>query len=353
MSNLQLLHTQYQQSPWLDNLSRDIIENGKLQQYVTNGIRGITSNPTIFENAIANTNLYDNQIKQLKAEGKNSEEVYWEIAKQDIKNSAAILKSIYTETGGSDGFVSLEVSPEFAHDTEATIAQARQLWSDLHDKQSVENLMIKVPATKAGIPAIRALLSEGVNVNITLLFSVERYKEVIKAYKTAIQLQPNVKSVASFFVSRIDTMVDPLLQDQHDSEADNITGRVALAQAHIAYDIFSKAFDSNTSGDVQKILWASTSTKNPDYDKLIYVKSLLATNTINTLPDATIEAIEQVDNFEFRAIDQLSIESSRQVMRVLANQAMSIEEICTELEVQGVQKFKDSFKSLLATIESK
>jgi len=353
MSNLQLLHTQYQQSPWLDNLSRDIIKNGKLQHYVASGIRGITSNPTIFENAIVNTDLYDDQIKQLQGEKKSSEEIYWEIAKQDIKNSAAILKKVYAEANGNDGFVSLEVSPELAHDTEATIIQARQLWSDLYDKQSVNNLMIKVPATKAGIPAIKALLSEGINVNITLLFSVERYKEVIEAYKAAVQLQPDVKSVASFFVSRIDTIIDPILKEQHSSEADNIMGHVALAQAHCVYDVFSKAFEANSPESIQKILWASTSNKNPNYDQLIYVKNLLAVNTINTLPDATIEAIEKTEDFNFETINQSAVKTAKIYMDKLSAENIAIEDICAELEIQGVQKFKDSFKSLLSTIDSK
>lgn len=355
MSNLQLLHNQYQQSPWLDNLSRDIIESGKLQQYVNDGIRGITSNPTIFEHAIANTNLYGEQIKTLKDAGKNPEEIYWEIAKDDIQNSAAILKTIYDSSNGTDGFVSLEVSPELAHDTEATINQAKQLWSELHVNRSVENLMIKVPATQAGIPAIQALLSEGININITLLFSVERYKQVIDAYKTAIQTSPNVKSVASFFVSRIDSEVDNRLSELNNSnnpEAEGLKGQVAVAQAHCAYELFSQTFGNSDLDKTQKVLWASTSTKNPDYDELMYVKSLLAANTINTLPDATIAIIEQTDDLELNTIDQTAIEISKKIMQKLQGVGIDIEEVCNELEKQGVQKFKDSFKSLLATVDS-
>ncbi|MDB5187152.1 MAG: Transaldolase [Candidatus Saccharibacteria bacterium] len=348
MNALQNLTHAYQQSPWLDNLSRDLITSGNLDHYVKQGIRGLTSNPTIFENAITHGNLYDDQIAQLSKDGLNEEEIYWRIAIQDIRAAAKILEPVYDASNGQDGFVSLEVSPRLAHDTAGTIAQARTLWQQL----GLKNLMIKVPATDAGIPAIQTLLSEGINVNVTLIFSLDHYKQVVKSH-TSTHIQGNkAVSVASFFISRVDNEIDNQLNQIGTPEALALRGKAAIAQAHLAYEIFLKNFTSTDEDtNVQRLLWASTSTKNPDYDDLLYVRSLVASHTINTLPEDTIAKI--IDHLErdIKPISKETIANAQRTFKAINDVGVDLDDVARTLEREGVEKFQKSFDSLLAAIK--
>lgn len=356
MNNLQKLHTQYNQSPWLDNLSRDLLESGRLKQFIDDGIRGVTSNPTILEHAIRGSNLYDDQIKWFAGEGKTTEEIYWAIFEQDIKAATRLLRPIWEASGGVDGCVSLEVSPNLADDTESTLAQARKLWIDV----DAPNLMIKVPATDHGIPVVRTLLSEGINVNVTLIFSLEHYRQIAEAHLAthSLGMINNARSVASFFISRVDTEVDAQLDKIGTPEALALRGQAAIAQARLAYGIFLDSFaktavlDGNSPG-VQRLLWASTSTKNPDYDDLLYVSGLLAPYTINTLPEETIAHITDHLSDESKSITLQNIVDAQKTLDALTSVGIDLDDVSHTLESQGVKKFQDSFASLLAAIEAK
>jgi transaldolase len=348
MNALQNLTHSYHQSPWLDNLSRDLITSGNLEHYVKQGIRGLTSNPTIFENAITHGNLYDAQIQQLAENGLSEEEIYWRIAIQDIRAAAKILEPVYEESNGQDGFISLEVSPRLAHDTAGTIAQARTLWHQLN----LKNLMIKVPATDAGIPAIQTLLSEGINVNVTLIFSLKHYKQVVQSHISTHTHTNNAVSVASFFISRVDNEIDRRLNEIGTPEALALRGKAAIAQAHLAYDIFLKNFtDTNTAASTQRLLWASTSTKNPDYDDLMYVRNLVAPHTINTLPEDTIAKI--IDHLEddIEPISKGTIAKAKHTFEAISHVGVDLDDVANILEQEGVEKFQKSFDSLLAAIK--
>lgn len=356
MNNLQKLHTSYNQSPWLDNLSRDLLESGRLQQYVNDGIRGLTSNPTILEHAITNSSLYDDQIKWFAGEGKSIEEIYWAIVEQDIKAATQLLRPIWDESNGVDGYVSLEVSPNLADDTESTITQARRLWKEV----DAPNLMIKVPATDHGIPVVRTLLSEGINVNVTLIFSLEHYRQIAEAHLAthSLGMVNNARSVASFFISRVDSEIDAQLDKIGSPEALALRGKAATAQAQLAYGIFLDSFaksavlDGNSSA-VQRLLWASTSTKNPEYDDLLYVSGLLAPYTINTLPEDTIANI--IDHLPegARSITLQNIVDAQKTLDAITEVGVDLAEVSHTLESQGVKKFQDSFTSLLAAIKAK
>lgn len=356
MSNLHKLYRPLKQSPWLDNLSRDLIHSGQLHNYVNLGIRGVTSNPTILEHAILNSNLYDEQIKRLAYEGKTTEEIYWQLVIDDIKSATDILLPVWNESNGEDGYVSLEVSPELAHDTQATLDQARYLWEAVGAK----NLMIKVPATDECIPAIHTLLDEGINVNITLIFSLSDYEKIAQAHASThlVDVNNSTRSVASFFVSRVDSEVDKRLEAIGTPEALALRGKAAIAQARLAYDIFLDTFAKAavlqpTEPSLQRLLWASTSTKNPDYDDLLYVTQLVAPYTVNTLPEDTIEKI--IDHLPDN-INSLSLQDVKEALETIeALRAVGIDfkDVAKTLETEGVQKFKDSFASLLQAIESK
>lgn len=356
MSNLHKLHRPLKQSPWLDNLSRDLIHSGQLHAYVDKGIRGVTSNPTILENAIKNSSLYDEQIKRLAFEGKSTEEIYWKIVIDDIKSAADILLPIWNESHGEDGYVSLEVSPALAHDAEKTIEQARYLWNEVGRK----NLMVKVPATDECIPAIHTLLSEGINVNVTLIFSLSDYQKVADAHASAYlkQVEHPARSVASFFISRVDNEVDKRLEDIGTPEALKLRGKAALSQARLAYDIFLDKFSKEavlepTSPSVQRLLWASTSTKNPDYDDLLYVTGLIAPYTVNTLPEDTIERINNHLPDHAHSMSLKDIDEALQTTEALRELGIDFNDVDTTLEREGVEKFQASFSSLLEAIETK
>lgn len=355
-SNLHHLYRPLKQSPWLDNLSRDLINSGKLHQYVEDGIKGVTSNPTILEHAITGSELYDEQIKRLAYEGKSNEDIYWRIIMDDIKSATDILRPIWEESGGEDGYVSLEVSPTIANDTEATLEQARWLWGEVNAK----NLMIKVPATDACIPAVATLLSEGINVNVTLLFSLSDYKKIAEAHaSTHLLEEPNpTRSVASFFVSRIDTEVDKRLEAIGSEEALALRGKAAIAEARLAYDIFLDNFSKiavvePTTPQLQRLLWASTSTKNPDYDDLMYVTNLIAPYTINTLPEDTIVKINDHLPKEARSLNLFDIKEALETIEALRAVGIDFDDVSRTLEEEGVKKFQESFASLLQAIESK
>lgn len=356
MSNLHRLHRPFNQSPWLDNLSRDLINSGKLHAYVEDGIRGVTSNPTILEKAILSSSLYDEQIKRLAYENKTTEEIYWKIIMDDIKSATAILLPVWEESNGEDGYVSLEVSPTLAHDAEKTLEQARWIWKEIGAK----NLMVKVPATPECIPVIHTLLQEGINVNVTLIFSLQDYQQVAKAHaETHLLSDKNpARSVASFFISRIDSEVDKRLEAIGTPEALALRGKAAISQAHLAYDIFLDSFSKATvleptTPAIQRLLWASTSTKNPEYDDLLYVSNLIAPYTVNTLPEDTIAKIIDHLPDDVKSLTLSDIESSLQTVQALRTVGIDLNDVRTVLENEGVEKFQASFTSLMQAIESK
>lgn len=356
MNNLKQLHEQFNQSPWLDNLSRDLLESGRLQQYVDDGIRGLTSNPTILERAIKNSDLYDEQIRSLAHDGLTTEEIYWKIVEQDIKAATALLKPLWDESGGVDGYVSLEVSPNLADETDATITQARRLWGEVNSP----NLMIKVPATDHGVPVVRTLLSDGINVNVTLIFSLDHYRQVAEAHLAthSLGMINNARSVASFFISRVDTEVDARLDALGTTEALELRGKAAIAQARLAYGVFLDNFAKSavldgSSPAIQRLLWASTSTKNPNYDDLLYVSSLLAPYTVNTLPEDTIKNIVDHLPADASSITLPQITEAKRTLSAIEAAGVDLKDVSRTLESQGVKKFQDSFASLLAAIETK
>lgn len=356
MNNLQKLHSDFNQSPWLDNLSRDLLESGRLQDYINEGIRGLTSNPTILEHAITTSSLYDTQIKSLAHDGLTTEQIYWKIVEQDIKAAAALLKPLWDESGGVDGYVSLEVSPNLADETDATIKQARQLWEEV----ASPNLMIKVPATDHGVPVIRTLLSDGINVNVTLIFSLDHYRQVAEAHLAThtLGMINNARSVASFFISRVDSEIDERLSTIGSPEALELRGKAAIAQARLAYGVFLDNFAKTAVVDpnspaIQRLLWASTSTKNPDYDDLLYVANLLAPYTINTLPEDTVDRIIDHLSNEAHIISLPEIAEAKRTLDAIEAVGVDLKDVARTLESQGVKKFQDSFASLLAAIETK
>lgn len=356
MSNLHKLYRPLKQSPWLDNLSRDLIHSGQLHSYVEQGIRGVTSNPTILEHAITNSTLYDEQIKRLAFEGKTTEDIYWKIIIDDIKSATDILLPVWNESNGEDGYVSLEVSPTLAHNAEETLTQARWLWNEINAK----NLMIKVPATDECIPVIHTLLSEGINVNVTLIFSLSDYQKVVEAHASTHLLGNTnpARSVASFFISRVDSEVDKRLDTIGTPEAIALKGKAAVSQARLAYDIFLDTFAKAAvlepnKPSLQRLLWASTSTKNPDYDDLLYVTSLIAPYTVNTLPEDTISKIIDHLPKDTASLNLIDLKTALDTTEALRTVGIDFNDVDRTLEEEGVKKFQDSFSSLLTAIESK
>ena len=348
------------QSVWYDNMYRSLITSGELARLVEMGVTGLTSNPTIFQKAISSGSEYDDSLVKHASRGLNPEQLFEALATEDIRAAADILRPVYERSGGSDGFASLEVSPRLAHDTDGTIEAALRLFGAL-DRP---NVMIKVPATPEGIPAIRELIGEGVNVNVTLIFSLDMYSRVREAYVGGLEdLEDaggnlgSVSSVASFFVSRVDTAVDGLIE-QRDGGLESLMGRAAVANAKIAYQDFKKTFRTDRFGAlarkearVQKPLWASTSTKNPLYSDVLYVERLIGADTVNTMPDATLEAFLE----HGRAKDSIEqdVEESRDVICQLEKAGISMDAVTTNLMHEGVKAFADSFELLLGDIEAK
>ncbi|HEY1881046.1 MAG TPA: transaldolase, partial [Caulobacteraceae bacterium] len=348
------------QSLWLDYLKRSLIESGELKTLIQrDGLKGVTSNPSIFEKAIAEGDEYDKTILAFAKQGTPSvTEIYEHLAIADIQAAADVLREVYDATKGEDGFVSLECSPYLANDTQATIAEARRLWAAV----SRPNLMIKVPATEAGLPAIRALIGEGINVNITLLFSVKTYRQVAEAYLGGLEdLKASggdparIASVASFFVSRIDVAVDEALE-AHSSEGGAVHGKVAIANAKVAYAAYKEIFAGDrwealrkVGARTQRLLWASTSTKSRDLRDTVYVEGLVGRDTVDTVPPATMDAFRDHGAIEPDAIEH-DLDAAKATLTTLAGLGIDLDEITSKLIVEGVQKFDDAFDELLGAI---
>ncbi len=353
------------QSIWYDNIQRRLLENGEMAAMIERGeIRGVTSNPSIFNNAIAKSNDYDAALIPLAAQGLDAKEIYEQLAIADIRAAADLFASLYEETGGGDGYVSLEVSPYLAHDTEATCAEAQRLW-DLVDRP---NLMVKIPATPEGLPAVESAIAAGINVNVTLIFSNTRYGEVMEAYLSGLEKRldagepvDHVASVASFFVSRIDTKVDGWLNEVAGSHAElarSLRGKIAIANAKAAYANFKEVFGSErftslkTRGArLQRPLWASTSTKNSDYSEVLYIEELIGPDTVNTVPPKTLEAFK--DHGAARRSVDADLYIAQKHLQDLAFLGLSLDQATQELEQEGVAAFAAAFTALLEAIETR
>lgn len=361
MNPIEKLH-HLKQSIWYDNIERRLLQNGELAALIQNGdIRGITSNPSIFNKAIAQSSDYDTALKPMAWSGLSPEAIFFELAIEDIRAAADLFLPLYMETSGGDGYVSLEVSPFLADDTEATIQQAQWLW----DTVDRPNLMVKIPATRAGLPAITQSIAAGINVNVTLIFSLARYAEVIEAYLAGLEKRQaaglplkHIASVASFFVSRLDTKIDQALEKDGSAQARSLLGKAALANSRLAFALYLDQFSSPRfkaleaqGANAQRPLWASTGTKNPAYSDVLYVDELVAANTVNTMPPHTLEAFRDHGNASL-ALEGRE-EESRQVLQSLTALNISLDTATAELEAEGVQSFADSFTELLHTIEER
>jgi transaldolase len=345
-------------SIWLDTLSRDLLDSGSLSELITDlAVTGATSNPTIFARAITGSDLYDDQLRSLTAAGvSDPEQLFFALALEDVGAAADLLRPAFERSGGRDGFVSMECTPDLAHDTDGTVAQALELWSRL-DRP---NVLIKVPATRAGVPAMEELTARGVNVNATLLFSLTRYEQVIDAYLAGLERRLSERtpgalpvSVASFFVSRVDAKADAMLPPGSD-----LRGRVAVANAHLAYSRFSRRFGderwralSRAGALPQRPLWASTGTKDPAYPDVLYVEELIAPGVINTMPEATLRAF--ADHGDVGHALEIDPGRAQDVLDRAEQRGVHVEQIAAELEREGVRAFCDSYGELLACIESK
>ena len=358
MSRLTDLHSQQDQSPWLDNVRRDWIENGEMQRWVDRGVRGVTSNPTIFQKAISGGDAYDAQFAELLAAGTSVIDAYWELVVSDIRDTLAILRPVHESSGGIDGFVSIEVSPLLARDTSGTTEAARHL----HRLIDEPNLYIKIPGTSEGLPAIRTMISEGVSVNVTLLFSVERYREVMEAYISGLEARDgdlsSVSSVASFFISRVDSEADKRLDAVGTPEALALKGQVAVANAQVAYEAFLETFSGPRwealvarGAKVQRPLWASTSTKNPDYPDTLYVDTLIGPSTVNTMPENTLADFDD-HGVVARTVDA-DFGAAHRVLEGFAAAGISLSDVTNQLEVEGVASFSKSFDDLLEVLATK
>jgi transaldolase len=357
---LHRLHAEQDQSPWIDFIDRELLTSGKLEQMVADGIRGLTSNPTIFAKAVA-TGQYDELIRREIDAGDDARRIYEEIAVSDVGDAADVLRRVYDESNGTDGFASIEVEPDLADDSDATLSRARELWSRLERP----NVFIKIPATEAGVPAIEGAIAEGINVNVTLMFSVEVYERVARAYIAGLRKLhergadlSRVASVASFFVSRVDTKIDKELDELGTRGALEARGRAAIANAKLAYESYQRIFGGDEFADlraagaqVQRCLWASTSTKNPDYRDVLYVEELIGPETVDTMPLDTIKAFIDHGKVE-RTLDK-DLDGARQAIREVEAQGISLERVTDELIAEGVASFAKSFDELISTIESK
>ncbi len=367
MTRLQDLYEIGGQSPWLDNLRRDWLHDGQLAELVALGVRGITSNPTIFAKAMSDQSTYDDQFRALMKDH-TVESAYWEMATTDIQDALALLRPLYDQSDGEDGFVSLEVSPALAHDTEGTVRDARRF----HDTIAQPNLLVKVPATRDGVPAIETLIGEGRSINVTLIFGLDRYDEVMEAYLRGLEALvaagreaelSRVASVASFFVSRVDTEVDRRLEalaggEGGDAAVLGLRGTAAVAQAHSAYQHFHRTFAGERwealrakGARVQRPLWASTSTKNPGYPDLLYVDSLIGPASVNTMPEGTLHAFEDHGTLK-RTVDADPDAASAALDR-LGEAGIDMKDVEQTLEDEGVHSFAKSFDELLQSLTDK
>ena len=362
--------TEVGQSVWLDYIRRGILDNGELERMIReDGVRGVTSNPAIFEQAIVQSDDYHEALDRLAAEGVDTITVYEALAIEDIQRAADLFREIYDASEKHDGFVSLEVSPELARDTDGSLAEARRLWQAVNRP----NVMIKIPGTPEGLPAIEELLYEGINVNVTLLFSLESYERVMASFVNAMERRAlegkplaGIASVASFFVSRVDSAVDQMLErrlEKAGTEAEierlrSLFGRAAIANAKLAYERFREVFSGQRftalreqGAQVQRPLWASTSTKNPSYRDVLYVEELIGPDTVNTMPLQTLEAF--ADHGVVRRTVDADIEQAKADLAALAAEGIDFERITLQLQVEGVEKFVIPFRHMLARLEEK
>ena len=362
MTRLQQLCQELGQSPWLDNLKRSYLTSGELAQMRDRGIRGLTSNPTIFQKAIQGSNDYDEQFTELAADEHPVLHDYWEMVFADIHGACDVLDPVYAESDGLDGYASVEVAPNLAHDEAGTVDAAR----DLHRRLDRRNLMVKIPATAEGVPAIRQMISEGRNINVTLVFSLDRYADVMEAYISGLEAyaaDPNVDlsriaSVGSFFVSRVDTEVDRRLDEVGTDDALALKGKAAVAQAKLAYKLFAETFSgerwdklAGRGARVQRPLWASTGTKNKAYSDVLYVDELIGPDTVNTLTEATIEAFE--DHGQLRRTVDADIDEAERVWAELAEVGVDMDDVSARLEREGVDSFTKSFDELIDALQTK
>ncbi|MCX5726201.1 MAG: transaldolase [Candidatus Saganbacteria bacterium] len=355
------------QSIWLDNINRKLFSSGELKKLIDMGLLGMTSNPTIFDNAISKSDDYDSDILELSRQGKSTFEIYDELTVRDIKHAADMLLHVYNRTNGLDGYVSLEVNPKLAGNSEETIKEIKRL----HRKVGRRNLMFKVPATKEGFPVIEQMISEGININATLLFSVSQYENTANAYIEGLKdlkgrSLKDVASVASVFISRIDTAVDKKLDELLSEETDegkrtklkSLKGKAAVANTKLMYQKFEKIFNSaefkklaEKGARTQRPLWASTSTKNPEYSDIKYVTELIGKNTVNTLPDNTLYSF--LDHGKIKEAIASDIEGAKKVIGGLKSFGIDIDDVCGKLLLDGVSAFVRSFDSLLSSIGEK
>jgi transaldolase len=348
------------QSLWLDYIRRDLMSSGELKRLIEeDGVHGMTSNPTIFEKAIAGSDLYDDRIQEILATQPEilTADLFEKLEIQDIRNAAEVLRPLYENTNGNDGFVSIEVNPHLAFDALASIAEARRLWEEVGEP----NIMVKIPATPQGMEAIEELIAEGINVNVTLIFSVAQYECVAEAYLKGLKRNPKpdgVSSVASFFVSRVDTVVDQALDDLGTAEALKLKGRIAVVNARLAYRCFRQIFFGDAFKELrqkgacaQRPLWASTSTKNKAYSDVLYVEELIGPDTVNSVPPATLEAFRDHGKAH---VTLLSGENEAEdAIGVLARHEINLQAIGQSLLTDGVELFSDSYDKLLAVLEKK
>jgi transaldolase len=351
------------QSPWYDQMTRSLVSQGTLKKMIDeDGLRGLTSNPTIFEKAISGSKDYEDALRDLVGKGAGLAEIYDALVVEDIASAADVFRPVYESTRGTDGFVSIEVSPLLALDTSGTVKEARRL----HDKLGRPNVMIKVPATPEGLPAFEQLIAEGISVNVTLIFSVEVYVRVVDAYLRGLETRlaaggalDRVASVASFFVSRIDTAVDKKLEElvrTGKPAAAELMGKAAIANAKLAYEQFQQLFSgarweklAAAGAQVQRPLWASTGTKNPKYSDVLYIDTLVGPHTVNTMPPATYDAFRDHGKAVVTITDDLS--GARQVFASLKQLGVDLTAVTDELTVAGVKSFSDSYNTLIAVIE--
>ncbi|MEQ8436126.1 MAG: transaldolase [Ilumatobacter fluminis] len=362
MNRLQSLSNDQGQSPWLDNLKRSYLTSGELADLRDRGVRGLTSNPSIFQKAIQGSADYDEQFRELAGDEHPVIDDYWAMVLADIHGACDVFSRVYDETDGLDGYVSVEVDPSLAHDSAGTTEAARQL----HERLNRRNLMVKIPGTEAGLPAIQQMIAEGRNINVTLIFSLDGYASVMEAYIAGLEQfadDPDadlsqVSSVASFFISRVDTEVDRRLEAIGTDEALALRGKAAVAQGKLAYRLFQETFSgprwqalAERGARVQRPLWASTSTKNPDYPDTLYVDELIGPDTVNTLPENTLEAFADHGTVA-RTIDAGMDEADR-VWQGLADVGVDMDDVAAQLEREGVDSFIKSFDELIEALEQK
>jgi len=352
----------YGQSPWIDDLHRELITDGGLQRLIDGGVCGLTTNPAIFEKAIAHSDEYDDAIRELVQQGDSTPEVYRTLTVEDVQHAADLFRPLYDQSGREDGFVSYEVSPKLATDAEGTYAEAQELWKRI-DRP---NVMIKVPATKEGLTVIQQLTRDGINTNVTLIFGLPRYEAVARAYLAGLaeragrgESVAGIASVASFFLSRIDTLIDPkleALEKDGDARAGKIKGKVAVASAKVAYQVYKELFGTPEFKELemrgakpQRLLWASTAVKNPDYEADKYIEPLIGPDTVNTMPPETLETYR--DEGTPSPTLERDLDESHQVLTELEALGISIDDATQQLETEGTEKFVKPFESLMETLD--